>query len=68
MAITVAEIKAKLPLAEVYEINPDATLLIVADPNYVSTRQVIELAGQLKAYAIMCENPEDAIKLLEVKE
>ena len=67
MALTIAEIKEKLPMAEVYEIDPNATLLIVADPNYVSTRQVIELARHLKAYAIMCENPEDAIKLLEVK-
>ena len=66
--MNVAEIKAKLPQAEVYEINPDATYLLVVNDELVGRDVAIRLAQELKCWLIMSPDPENTVRLLEMKE
>lgn len=43
----VKEIKAKIPKADIYELNPNSTYLIVYDMNLVSRNDVIDALKNL---------------------
>lgn len=78
--MNVAEIKAKLPCADVYEFGPGFTYLILFDKNQVP-RMLAEMVvkdldrsmGRNVSYQgsrflmVMCEDPSEAIRILEVK-
>ena len=71
--MTVEEIKAKLPEAEVYELRPDAKYLLVLDATNVS-RSTVE--GVLKGFdgmglgvmVLRVYDAPNAVRLLEIRE
>ena len=71
--MTVAEIKSKLPEAEVYELNSASRYIIIVNRNQLS-REALDRWGhalqlsKIAAYIIRCDDPSNAIKLLEIKE
>jgi hypothetical protein len=70
--MTVEEIKALLPEAEVYTLTPECKYLFVCDPRYTEIGQLRSLGKSLQekgihAWMVLAYGPEDAIKILEVK-
>lgn len=71
--MTVQEIKAKIPEAEVYELSPDAKYIICVKNNALSVigmesfRQSLVAAG-IKALLVVHHHNVDALRLLEVKD
>jgi len=71
--MTVEEIKAKLPEANVYELNPDSKYLIVVDRKLVNDRLTFELLKALKitsigAVLIRTDDPAEAVLVMEAKD
>lgn len=67
--MTVEEIKAKLPEAEVYSLNPDSRYLIVADATKISHMAAEGLLKMVpNAGVLFVADPENAIRILEIKE
>ena len=68
--MTVEEIKAKLPEAEVYELQDDCRYLVVVSRNSVSRASVEGLLQGLpqRTAVLRVDDPETAIRILEVKE
>lgn len=67
--ITVAEIKAKLPSAEVYELTNNCRYLLVVNRQSVSRSAVEALVQFLPMTCVLrVDDAEGAVKLLEVKE
>lgn len=70
--MTVEEIKAKLPEANIYAIRADMAYLVVVARSQVN-RQVVETfavgldAASLGAVVIVVDDPATAVRLLEVK-
>lgn len=71
--MTVADIKEKVPEADVYELRPDMNYLIVGDCSYVNKQQMKDLGDYLgdlgaKIIVMTVDDPKQAIKLLESSE
>jgi hypothetical protein len=69
--MTVAEIKAKLPEAEVYELLPDARYIIVLDREKISqesVQSILSLMQDLRGIFLRINDPEGAIRILEMKD
>lgn len=70
--MTVAEIKAKLPEADIYELRDDAKYIIVLDSTQINAEQVRMIAslpgGFGNAIFLRVVDPADAVRILEVRE
>lgn len=71
--MTVEEIKAKLPEAEVYELKPDAKYLIVVCRPLVSEESRLRLSSWLASQGIKhgmlsVLDSQSAVRILEMKE
>ena len=66
--MTVKEIKAKLPEADVYALSDDFTYLIVLSIIQVSRRTAQQLDLGVRAAIILVDDPASAVKVLEIKE
>lgn len=71
--MTVEEIKAKLPEADVYELRTDTKYLILASRQEVSRTSIREIGNSLtvlsiNAAIIHVDDTASAIRLLEFKE
>lgn len=72
MSITVAEIKAMLPEANVYRLDPDCRYIVLADPRFVSGEAIAEMGDRfrktgIRASIVVVIGVEEAVKLLELK-
>ena len=71
--MTVEEIKAKLPEANVYELNPDSRYIVVVDRKLVNERLTFELIEALRitsigAVLIRTDDPNEAVLVMEVRD
>lgn len=70
--MTVAEIKAKLPEADVYELNESSRYIVVLDRSLIRAKEVEDMAnGRVfpkNTAFIHVDNPDEAIRLFEIKE
>lgn len=70
--MTVEEIKAKLPEAQVYELNPECTYMLVYDEVQIMKRTAIQMASYLSSIGINTltigvEDTSKAVRILEIK-
>jgi hypothetical protein len=69
--MTVAELKARFPEADVYHLDPDATLLIFVKREQMDMKTLDELShflGQhVKMAIVAVDDPANDVRLFEVK-
>jgi hypothetical protein len=59
--MNVSEIKAKLPEAEIYELDPDARYIILVSPAHVSDLML------MKVMIVGVPDLDNAMRILEIK-